>query len=825
METVEQSMRSGATIMIRKNFSRTATAFAVAMATGLVVKTPAFAQDGLLEEIVVTAQKRPEKLSDVPISVSVLGTEQIDSAFATNIEGLQAMVPSVSFRKGNTTRNSALTVRGIGTISFSIAAEPSVSTVVDNVVLGRSGQAFTDLYDLERIEVLRGPQGTLFGKNASAGVVNITTKRPTDKAERSIEAELYDDNEFRFKASISGPLGDHARGSLVVVKRQFDGYIDNVFNNQKSNGYDREGLRGMLELDVDEDLSLLLIAERYEADDECCADLELVPSGRNPESSAAPDSDSEAGNPDLDQRRIDHDLTTVTLDETTALSFQISKAIGEAELTAITAFRAWDNTEIREGDFTSIAGDSLMPVFGVPFQLHDVGPQEWRQLSQEIRFASPIGRRVEFQVGGFYWNIESERNFTREASCQNNAAIGDHDNDPDTPDTFDFSAGQLNAALMHYVDTNLEGAAKEAALADLEQYAADNNITCNANDIVSATAYMSTEFKNWAIFGDGKVNLGDRWRLLFGLRYTDDEVSYKHTRRSNDQYGRRGVGVRPATENTDFSGDTSKTNLSAKVGAQWDISDNSMLYATWSQGYKGPGFNVYYNFKSNGDDSAPISEETSTALELGYKLTTDNFILNAAIFQMDISDFQANNFDCSDGTCITRLTNAGDVTTRGLELDLTWRPMKNFTLFGGLAYVEAEIDEFNCPTDAVNCSTRSGLEVPYAPELKYSLVADWRIPTERFDIVLNGAINYTDEQITDLPGNNGTQNPAAALPDYTLVHASIGLSFNDDRYRITLVGRNLTDESYLTTYSGDGFRYQVPRDAQRYFGVAFKANF
>ena len=174
--------------------------------------------ESLVEKITVTAQKRVERLSEVPVAVSVLRSDQIDAAFANNVESLQSLVPSVSFRKGNTTRNSALTVRGIGTISFSIAAEPSVSTVVDGVVLGRSGQAFVDLYDLDRVEVLRGPQGTLFGKNASAGVVNITTKRPSDSFEGSVEASLYQDNEYRLKASVSGGLSDNAAGSITVLK-------------------------------------------------------------------------------------------------------------------------------------------------------------------------------------------------------------------------------------------------------------------------------------------------------------------------------------------------------------------------------------------------------------------------------------------------------------------------------------------------------------------------------------------------------------------------------------------------------------------------------
>jgi len=782
-----------------------------ALAAGIAVHTTAVAQekDWALEEVVVTAQKRQEVASDVPIAVTVLNSDQIDAAFANNLEGLQAMAPSVSFRKGNTTRNSALTVRGIGTISFSIAAEPSVSTVVDGVVLGRSGQAFGDLYDLERIEVLRGPQGTLFGKNASAGVVNMTTKRPATEFEGSVEAQLYQDNEYSLKATVSGPLSDRARGSLTVLDKQFDGYIKNVYNNQMTNGYDRSGLRGMLEFDVADDMSMLFIVEKYKANDNCCADLELLPSGRNPASAAAPDSlgiVNGVADLDLDQRSVDHDLTTQTIDETTAFSVQINKSFGEFEFTSITAYRDWDNTEVREGDFTSIAGDSNQPVFGVPFQLHDIGDQQWSQFSQEFRLASPTDQTVEYQVGAFYWNIESERSFTRDASCQNNG-------------------GQLDAAMTNYANENLSGTDLTTALADIGAYTTSLGVNCNANDIVSATANMTTEFNNWAVFGDGKVNLSDDFRLLFGLRYTDDEVSYTHQRRSNDIYGRRGVGVRPATENTDFSGKATETNLSGKLGLQWDVNEDSMLYATFAQGYKGPGFNVYYNFNANGNDSAPISEETSDSLELGYKYTSGSIMLNAAIFKTEISDFQANNFDCSDGTCITRLTNAGDVSTQGVEVDFTWRPIENLTVFGGVASIQAEIDEFNCPVGATGCSTRSGYDVPYAPDLKYSLMAEYIIPMEGMDIILNGSFVHTGEQVTDLPGNDGSVNAAAALPEYDMLNASIAFSFDEDRYRISLIAKNLGDERYATTYSGDNFRYQVPRDAERYFGAAFKANF
>ena len=795
-------------------------AVTLGLTAGLAFSSHAFAQeapestteeDASFEQIVVTSQKRTQRLSEVPVAVSVLRSDQIDSAFANNMENLQALVPSVSFRKGTTTRNSALTVRGIGTISFSIAAEPSVATVVDGVVLGRSGQAFADLYDLERIEVLRGPQGTLFGKNASAGVVNMTTKAPTQDLTGSFETSFFQDNEYRLKGTVSGGLTDEVAASLTVFQGKFDGYIDNVFNNTKINGYDREGARAVVHYDPTDDLSVKFIAEYYKADDDCCADLELLPSGRNPDSAAAPNSNgivNGVADLDLDQRRVDHDFESRTQDEHNAFSIQLDKEFGDYTFTSITAQRSWDNTEFREGDFTSIAGDSTEPVFGVPFQLHDVGPQEWDQFSQEFRVTSNLAGPFNFVAGLFYWNIDSERSFTREASCQNNN-------------------GQLNQAMEWYANETLSGDDLMAALADLDAFANSLGVTCNANDIVSATAYMSTEFNNWALFGDGTYDISEDLRLIFGLRYTDDEVSFTHRRVSNDEFGRRGVGVRPATENTDESGSTDETNLSGRLGLQYDVADGQMVYGTYSQGYKGPGFNVFYNFNPD-IHNRPIGAEESDAFEIGYKYASSDLLFNVALFSTDIEGFQANNFDCSDGACITRLTNAGDVSTQGIEVDFMWMATENLTLTGGFASVTAEIDRFNCPPEVAegSCTDRSGLDVPFSPDLKYSVAAEYVLETGNgFDVYFNGSYVYTDEQYSDLPGNTGNFNPASLLPDYAVLNASIGFSFNDDAFRVTLIGKNLTDESFATTYSGDNFRYQIPREADRYYGVSFRAQF
>ncbi len=726
-----------------------------------------------LEEIVVTSQKREQSLSDVPIAVSVLGTEQIDSTFSNSIESLQAYIPSVSFRTGNTTRNSALTVRGIGTVSFSIGAEPSVSTVVDNVVLGRSGQAFGDLYDLERIEVLRGPQGTLFGKNASAGVVNLVTKKPTEEFEGYVDFSFFQDDEYRAKARVSGKLTDRINASVTVMDAEFDGYIDNVFTNEKVNGYDKQGIRAMFDVEVSDDTQALIIYEDYDADNDCCDDLV----GRNTNASRPLDPSVfvSGSGLNLDQRSVDHDFQTRTLDSTTALSLQLVKSIGDYTLTSITARRTWENTEFREGDFTSQNGDStdIVDFSTVGFQLHDVGPQEWRQLSQEIRLASPGGELVDWQVGGFYWDIDSARNFTREASCQ---------------DTADNTAILVAA---NAADTTL-------------------GLTCQQNDIVSATAFMSTEFTNYAVFGDASWNLTDAFSVLFGLRYTDDEVSFKHNRRNNDEFGRRGVGVRQATLDTDFDGKTSDTNLSGKLGVQFNLGESNLLYATYSTGYKGPAFNVFYNMSAN--DINPIDAEESDSYELGYKYTGENLFVSFALYQTEIDDFQANDFDASDGVTTTGFTNGGDVETQGAELDFQWQALENWILRGGIAISEAE--------------TTLGDDLPFAPDSKYSLTSDYTIEmSSGSELVLNASYVYTDEQLSGNIGQNEMTNPEVLLPDYDIINASVTYRAPDDTYSISLIGKNLTDESYATTYSGDGFRYQIPRDAERYFGANFRFNF
>ena len=734
-----------------------------------------------VEVIVVTSQKRKENIQEVPAAVTVLSAKDINESYSYTIESLQSLVPTLTFRKGTTTRNSALSLRGVGTISFSIAAEPSVATIVDGVVMARSGQAFTDLYDLAQIEVLRGPQGTLFGKNASAGVVNITTLGGTDELESTVSATAFEGEEYRLKASVSGPLGESLKGRVTGFFGTFSGNITNAFDDAQINGYNRYGARGILEWQPLLDLKFKLIADYYKGNDDCCAEVTGVT--RN---SAGINRDAIHGVTlrGIDTREVNHDLVTRTIDETIGVSLTTDLNIGDHTLTGIFAFRTWDNTEIREGDF--LPGVFFNPdnddAFDV-FQLHDTGIQTFDQYSAELRVASPQGQFFEYLGGLFFWRSESERSFTRDdIVCTDSLA------------TFDDALG-----------------------------AAPCNPGSSTTNAPSSTAEMTSAFTNLGIFGQGTANFTDDLRLVLGARYIYDSVEYTHQRPASDVGG---PGVRDFAN--DLSDSTDDNNFALKAAIQYDLLDDVMAYVSYARGYKGPAFNVFYNMGP--DNALPIDPETANSFEAGLRTSffKRKLTINATGYFAMYNNFQANNFVLIDGATTTTLTNAGDIQTAGAEFDITAIPFKWLRLIGGLAYTRATIAEFNTdPNDPGNADDRNGDQLPLAPELKFALNADVNLPIDfgPFGIVttIRSQFTYTSSQFSSL--GNAADGPGGPIDAYSLWNASIGISDPDFQNRLTFIVRNILDESFVTLNTGNGVRLHIPRDADRYFGVNFTKNF
>jgi iron complex outermembrane receptor protein len=770
------------------NRKKAALAHCAAGVLAAMVSMPLAAQEDSgdsvrLDEVVVTAQKREQRLQDVPIAVSVVSGDLAENTGGFNIESLRALVPSLNLRKTNTSLNQALFLRGVGTINFAIAAQPSVAAVVDGVVLSSAGEAFGDLYDVERIEVLRGPQGTLFGKNASAGVVNIVTKRPGTEFGGYIDIGLFEDDERRVKASIDAPISESLRTRTTVTWGEFDGYIDNISTTAaggKLNGYDRKGIRTVWVADATEKVQLTFIADYRESDDNCC--VEVIGARPAPGANAAAITSLLAG---VDfagdaSRRVRQNLQMRSEEEAFGASVQADVDLGNLTLTSITAYRTWDATEVREGDWFDRPAAYVGNAFA---QLHDFGPQTTDTISQELRIASAGGQTLDYVAGLFFSKTDAERFFRRDTIVCSGT-------------TSPVDATGLAPCLP------------------------------GTSTIVqpSANALFGADFKNLAAFADGTWNISESFRMIGGLRWTQDDLSYQHTYNFSPIAG---PGIRPVpvpfvpTERR--SGSNKSDNLSGRFGVQWDATDDLMTYLTYARGYKGPAYNVFFNMSANNEQV--IDAETADSFEIGAKSTLfdGRMILNAAAFWAAYDDFQANNFLTLNNVVITTLTNAGKVTSGGVELEFQAQPTDNFSLSGGVAYTDARIDEFFTPPGRPP-NVRNGTALPLAPLWKASLVGEWRIPVGSFELVPNIVVAYQDEQFSDL------NEPAALrIPAYTTVDLSVALTDENDRFRVALIGRNITDENFvaLKTAGGPGGapRLQIPRDADRYFGIQARFNF
>ena len=767
-----------------RTLALSASALSLAFA-GQALAQEASEETGGIAEIVVTAQKVSENVQDVPIAITAITADRLESSGVTSLEGLTQLVPSVTFRKGTTSANSAIVMRGVGTITFSVAAEPSVSTVVDGVVLSRSGQAFMDLVDAERLEVLRGPQGTLFGKNASAGLVNIVSKGGTDTLQGEVRAEYYEDEEYRLRAAISGPLGEGLSARVTGFYGSYDGNITNVFGgtNEKINGYEHYGARGIIDYENGTS-KFRLIADYFKADDDCCADVTTVSRGAV--------LDAELGLPGgvaqgLNQRFVNNNLVTQTRDRQWSLTASGDFDVFESHsLSVIAGYRNWQNEEVREGDFLPRA------IVGTG-ELHDNGEVRTQQLSLEVRLASDQTQPFFYQVGAFAWGSDNQQDFTRR---------------------------------------NVTCATSTLPLA------ASGARPCNTADTVNtlfptATSFSDVQSRNYAVFGQATYRFSDMFALTGGLRWTKDDLDYTHTRAPavNATNGLPATG--PGTNgnpaggtlasggngtNTS-AGSSSNDNISGRAVLQFTPSDDVMLYGSYTRGYKGPAFNVFFNHTAP-TNAVPIDEETSDAFEVGLKsqFLDNRMQFNASAFTVTYKGFQANNFVLLNGAVVSNLTNAGSVRSQGFEADLLAVPMDGLTLRASAAYADAKVLKFN-PNPSTNApDARNGTRLPLAPKFTYTLGGSYDRDLGGFKIYLDTDFRHVGKQFSDL----GESGPIAA---YGIWNAGLGFSDVDDNYRLTLHARNITDKSYALLNVSAGQRLQIPRDADRYFGVSLRAKF
>jgi iron complex outermembrane recepter protein len=641
-------------------------------------------------DIVVTARRRSETVQNVPLAISVIGGTALAETGAYNVNRLTQLQPTLQFYSTNP-RNSAANVRGLGA-PFGLTndgIEQGVGIYVDQVYYSRIASATFDFTDTERIEVLRGPQGTLYGKNTTAGAINIYTRRPSFTPEARIELTAGNYDFFQGKASVSGPLVDDTvaiRLSSSITTRR--GTIYNVRQDEWQNGQDNFGLRSQILWRATSDLNLTLSGDYNRQNPNCCVQYYARtgatqrPLNRQYAALAAAQGYVVPSTDPFD-RVTDVDSDLRAKQELGGLSLLAEWDVGGATLTSVSAWRFWHWQPSNDRDFIGL---SITPV--------SANPSQQSQVTQELRIASNGDRAVDYVLGAFYFWQSID---TQGLQVQGPAA----------------SRFLLNPGN---VPVGATGCATPATAA------------CNPAVLNGLTSRNEIGFTNTsaALFGKLTWHPTDRLSISPGLRLNFDKKdgSYVATvttgsgssTLNNDQ---RGV-LAPQSYQPSFT----NWNLSGDLTVAYEVADTVNFYATYARSYKSGGINLSGLPLDAANNpilaTATVDPEKVNHFELGLKsqLLDRRVTVNVAGFWTEISDYQATVTNNQVGVLRGYLANAGKVRTRGIEVDAAFRPTERLNLYWNGAFTDAKYVRFvdaPCPPELSGGTTVGAGQTPAAP--------------------------------------------------------------------------------------------------------------
>ena len=739
-------------------------------ASGLLAASSLAAQESTtspdvvqLAPVQVTATLRQENLETVPVSVSVVeGTFAQQQGLYTLFD-IASQAPSLTFRDNESFKDTSLLIRGIGTVTTTLGADPSVSTVVDGVVLARSGQAATlDLLDVDRVEVLRGAQGTLFGKNASAGVINVVTRDPALVNSGYVDVSYFDGDEFRARVGISAIISPGlASLSLNAITGYYSGDVKNLYDGSTVNGYEKTGGRAKLVLTPTHDLKVTLIADYIRTYN----DIPFVPIIPGSYAATAPlvfaFTPSTAYTtvvapevPSASNTYINNNAKTYDLDQNYGVSGTGELQLDKFTLTSISAYRAWFNDQYQDGS------RSPGPTAAIP-QSVDRGHVDLYQVSQELRLATKQKGLIDYVTGVYF----------------------DYVNDAETYQRSIIQIVGSNPVYNH------------------------------------GRSVYGTSDANYSAFGEATINFSSRFRAIAGIRGIHDQIAFEETRFSTSTATL--PGIKPATFG---SGSSGANGVAARAGLQFDISDEVTTYATYTRGYKGPAYDVFFNYAS-ATDSAPVVAETSNSGEVGIKSSTfgNRLVVNVDGFYTNYDNYQTNFYQLVDGAFVNHLVNAGLVNTRGIEADVTGRPTKGLTLHFSAAAIRARVVSFPLPPNTPPQDAVSGGHLPFAPDLKFDVGGDYRWNLSSvYSLDLENDFTWQSSQYYDL-----SQTPGLLQPEYGIWNASLALTNARSHWRVAVIVKNIGDKSYNEFLSAGtaNIANVIPRDAHTYAGINVHIDF
>lgn len=734
--------------------------------------------DTALGKVTVTARRREEDSQKVPTPITVLGGETLEAQRISRVQDLQQVLPSVNVAYIHA-RQSSVAVRGIGNNPASDGLEGSAGIYLDNVYLGRPGMAVFDLLDIEQLELLRGPQGTLFGKNTTAGVLNISTRAPTFTAERTVEVSGGQDGYFQGRGTVSGPLGETLAGRLSAYRTRDDGYIKNIHDDNYLNGGERQGARGQLLFEPNEDFSLRWIAD-YNEEDSSNGSMVVYGGAERFWQRAALVGASPLRDPQRRKVNINGRQHVSVHQGGSSLEANWNLA-GGYRLTSISAYRYWHFTPANDEQL------NVSAINDTGVEVHD------RQFSQEIRLASPTGGAFDYVVGAYA-----------------------------------FRQNLGNKTFTSY-----------GPLADL--YLLGANLGALNDTYSKANGKIETD--SFALFAQGTWHLTERLDFTAGLRGTYEEKNAKVERFAplgGAAVGGVGAAVRNGQLGAYDSGDLSQYNFapSALLSLSYQFSDDLLGYASLSHGEKSGGVNLAVgSAPSAGADSLLVGPERANDAELGLKSTLFDrrLLLNANLFWTGIHGYQATTLYQAPGSTqlVQVLANAGSVRSRGLEFEATALPLRGLTLNFNGSYNDVTYLSFKdapCPAEV---STRPG--APSSCDLTGQRVVgaskwianlngeyQWRLD-DRFQPYVSASYAYRSAAEGALDNSD-----LSKIDGYALVNLAAGLrsDLGDGQLDTSVWLKNAFDKDYyLSAFASINGSYTASVGQPRTLGVSLRYDF
>jgi iron complex outermembrane receptor protein len=754
---------------------------------------PAPAASGV-EPIIVTARRRAEDAQAVPGGLSVVGGALLDRSYTVNTGQLSQLVPSLNYSSANP-RNTAFTIRGLGSSVVAVSQandglEPGVGFYVDQVYHARPATAAFDFTDIDRIEVLRGPQGTLFGKNSTAGAISITTRLPSFTPELRSELSFGSDRFLQVKASGSAPISDTLAFRVSALSTRRDGVIDNVRNGRDQNTIGNQAVRGQLLYKPSETFQARLIADFANFESECCTQVyvRVAPTLKAP----ARQYPSLAANlpggpyrpPSLDpyDRLTDIDAHLGVSTNEGGVTGIVDWDLGGATLTSVTAWRFWNWDADNDRDYT-----------GIPIQLSQHIPSRQDQYSQELRIASDgadDGDRPLSYVGGLY--------FFRQKITGRPISI----------------YGPRAAYWLLFADSNL-----------LDGYGTDGR----------------TDFRSdsYAAFGEVNWRPVDRLTLTGGLRYT-----YEEKEGTYDTFTFGGPAVVTAAQRASqlsilrgqsYAASDKDGSLTGRANLSYALTDGVRAYASYARGAKSGGINMSGLPLDNNNqpalNTAVVRPEKNTAYEVGLKtqLFDRRLIFNIDAYYTQVRDFQTNVTDTGAAVALrTYLANIPKVRVKGIEADAIAQVTSDLQLRASAAYADGKYVSYPngpCPIERIGTGTSacdlSGRGLSGLPKWSVTLGADYSMPVGDKGAILLHADSNSRTKVFGDP----TASAYTVIKGYTIVNASIGWRFND-ALEVAVFTRNLFDKDYiqnLTIQAGNsGLIVGTPSDP-RVIGMTLRS--